>query len=146
MLDASEGISEEFRRADDWHLIQTDIAQCEQHDFAEDRIRELGRCAELALEARRDVHFRDLRNAIERDRQRNRGYGPLSGHLLDATHENTSVDDLLVGIQFLGHLRSSYDYFLKFRDKESAIVFDYKIISVDQAEWNGKVYREKILT
>ncbi|KAI1134625.1 hypothetical protein F5Y05DRAFT_203440 [Hypoxylon sp. FL0543] len=142
--EASAKIPEERRDQVEWDLVNEVIRRCKEYNTEANLFQELSECAVSALEARRDVFFRTLCNTLQFRRERDRKENPLSGYFSYLPHEEITGGKLLEGIDYLGRLRSSYEYFIKFRDAEKGTRFEHRIIRADEAKWDGVASKAKL--
>ncbi|KAI1367808.1 hypothetical protein F5Y08DRAFT_348592 [Xylaria arbuscula] len=129
------------RQPDLYHLNEV-IHQCNAYDFEAASVEQLSACAISALEARRDPFFDSLRN--EQDFHRKQGASRY--RFPDYIYGKGYQERLLEAVEFLGRLRSSYEFFIKFRDAKNGTRFRYKVISRDYAKWDGVAYKRKLAT
>ncbi|KAI2625376.1 hypothetical protein GGS26DRAFT_563809 [Hypomontagnella submonticulosa] len=151
--DASADIPKQRRDRADWYLINNVIDQCGTYNFVfkdtKDAERELiqqaGECAMSALQARRDAMFRTLCNTRDARREQDRKEDILSARFPTIPYEDSPEDKLLEAIEYLGRLCSGYEYFIKFRNAASGAHFAHRVVTTEQARWDGDAYKKKIM-
>ncbi|KAJ3577482.1 hypothetical protein NPX13_g3085 [Xylaria arbuscula] len=140
--ETSTAYNKKRRRQPDMDHVNEVIILCNACDLEAVSVEQLSACAISAPEARRDPFFDSLRN--EQDLHRKQG--ALRDHFPDDVYGKCDQERLLEGVEFLGRLRSSYEFFIKFRDAKMGTYFIHKVISQDYAKWDGVAYKRELAT